>query len=76
VVCGSLAAEMAIGKGLDELLEISGESILDILGRFPEEERHWAFLTAETLQEALHDYIGKKDKKSLKKLTVRKYAGL
>jgi nitrogen fixation NifU-like protein len=56
-VCGSFAAEMAIGKAPDEILEITGESIMDTAGSFPEEEAHCAFLAAETLQEALHDYM-------------------
>lgn len=56
-VCGSFAAEMAIDKTPDELIEITGESILEFLGGFPEEDRHCAFLAAETLQEALNDYM-------------------
>ena len=56
-VCGSFAAEMSIGKNPDEILEITGEAILDKLGGLPEEERHCAFLSAETLQEALNDYM-------------------
>ena len=56
-VCGSLAAEMAIGKDPDELSEVTGENILDVLGRFPKEDEHCAFLAAETLQEALSDYL-------------------
>lgn len=55
--CGSRAAEMAIGKGPDEILEISGETILRKLGGFPKEEAHCALLAAETLQEALHNYM-------------------
>ena len=56
-VCGSFAAEMSIGKDPDELLEITGETILEELGGLPEEDRHCAFLAAETLQEALNDYM-------------------
>ena len=37
----------------------TGEMILDILGGLPEEDRHCAFLAAETLQEALDDYMRK-----------------
>ncbi len=58
-VCGSFAAEMAIGKNPDELIEITGDAILEKLGRFPEEDRHCAFLAAETLQEALNRYMAK-----------------
>jgi nitrogen fixation NifU-like protein len=56
-VCGSFAAEVAIGKNPEELLEITGESIMETAGSFPEEEAHCAFLAAETLQGALHDYM-------------------
>jgi nitrogen fixation NifU-like protein len=58
-VCGSFAAEMAIGRNPDELVEITGDAILEKLGRFPEEDRHCAFLAAETLQEALSRYMAK-----------------
>ena len=58
-VCGSFAAEMAIGKSPDEVLEITGETIMEAVGSFPKEEAHCAFLAAETLQEALHDYMVK-----------------
>jgi len=56
-VCGSFAAEMAIGKTLDEILEITGDAIIDKLGGLPKEDEHCAYLAAETLQEALHDYM-------------------
>ncbi len=56
-VCGSFAAELALGKTPDELLQITGETILKILGSFPEEYRHCAFLAADTLQDALNDYM-------------------
>ena len=62
VVCGSLAAELALGKTPDELVEISGETILDALGGLPEEDRHCALLAAETLQDALDDYMRKQQK--------------
>jgi nitrogen fixation NifU-like protein len=56
-VCGSFAAEMAIGKDPDELLAVTGEAILAEIGRFPDEDEHCAFLAAETLQEALKNYM-------------------
>lgn len=57
MVCGSFAAELAHGKGPDELLEVTGEAILQRLGGMPKEEAHCAFLAAETLQEALNNYM-------------------
>ena len=56
-VCGSFAAETALGKSPDEIIEITGESILARLGQFPKEDEHCAFLAAETLQEALKNYM-------------------
>ncbi len=62
-VCGSFAAEMAFGKNPDQLLEITGDAILQKLGGLPKEDEHCAFLAAETLQEALNDYMLKHTKK-------------
>jgi nitrogen fixation NifU-like protein len=62
-ICGSYAAEMAIGKNPDEIITITGETILLELGRFPVEEHHCAFLAAETLQEALNDYMVKESRR-------------
>ncbi len=62
-VCGSFAAEMAHGKTPDELLDVTGEAILEKLGGLPKEEKHCAFLAAETLQEALSSYMKKQVKR-------------
>lgn len=56
-VCGSLAAELALGKNPDELTVVTGEKILEVLGRFPKEDEHCAFLAAESLQAALDDHM-------------------
>ena len=64
-VCGSFAAELALGKSPDEILEISGESILKKVGGLPEEDKHCAFLSAEALQEALNDYMIKQKRSGL-----------
>jgi nitrogen fixation NifU-like protein len=60
VACGSMAAELAGGKGLDEAAQIGGETILEALKGLPEEEVHCAKLAAETLQVALHEWMLKK----------------
>ncbi|MBW2358149.1 MAG: iron-sulfur cluster assembly scaffold protein [Deltaproteobacteria bacterium] len=49
-VCGSFAAELALGKSPDELVEITGDAILKILGGLPKEDEHCAFLAGETKQ--------------------------
>jgi len=56
-ICGSFAAELAIGKTPDDLADITGETILEILGGLPEEDRHCAFLAVNALQEALKNYM-------------------
>ena len=66
-VCGSFAAEMAVGKDPVELLSITGEAIIERLGGLPEEERHCAFHAAETLQAALNDYMIKQNSKNREK---------
>ena len=63
IVCGSFAAEMSLGKTPDELLEITAEAILEKLEKLPKEDEHCASLAAETLQEALNDYMVKQSKK-------------
>jgi nitrogen fixation NifU-like protein len=52
-VCGSVACELAINKRVERLSDITGETILEVLGGLPEDNVHCAFLAAETLQAAL-----------------------
>ncbi|RJP23837.1 MAG: iron-sulfur cluster assembly scaffold protein [Candidatus Abyssobacteria bacterium SURF_5] len=59
VVCGSYAAEMSFGKAPDDLLEITGESILTELGGLPPDHQHCAFLAAASLHAAVDDYLVK-----------------
>ena len=71
-MCGSFAAELAIGKEPDELTDITGETIINILGTMPEEDRHCAFLAAETLQDALNDYMVQPNKMRVKEDELEK----
>ncbi|MFH1349562.1 MAG: iron-sulfur cluster assembly scaffold protein [Pseudomonadota bacterium] len=64
MVCGSFAAEMSIGKNPDDLLEITGEEIMGRMGGLPKDDEHCAFLAAETLHEALNDYMIKQTRKT------------
>ena len=57
IVCASFVSEMAMGKDPDEIVKITGETILEKLGGLPEDDRHCAFLASETLQQALHAYM-------------------
>ena len=63
VACGSVAAELATGKEFDEAGLIGGDTILEVLKGLPREEHHCAYLAAEALQVALHEWM-------LQKLTL------
>ena len=56
-VCGSYAAEMALGRKPGDLLEITGTSILTKLGGLPQNHEHCAFLAAKSLHAATDDYM-------------------
>jgi nitrogen fixation NifU-like protein len=56
-ICGSFAAELSIGKNPDELSGMTGETVISTIGRLPQEDMHCAFLAAETIQEALSNYM-------------------
>ncbi|HNS14064.1 MAG TPA: iron-sulfur cluster assembly scaffold protein [Syntrophorhabdaceae bacterium] len=60
IVCGSLAAELALGKQPDEIRKITNETILETIGGLPEESRHCALLAANTLREAVDRYTKQK----------------
>ncbi|MBW1982452.1 MAG: iron-sulfur cluster assembly scaffold protein [Deltaproteobacteria bacterium] len=57
MICGSVAAELATGKDLDEAAQIAADTILAVLEGMPAEERHCASLAAETLQAAIHNWM-------------------
>ena len=59
-ICGSFAAEMVIGKSADEILDMTGNTILNELGRFPKEEQHCAHLAITTVKEAINKYMREK----------------
>ena len=58
-ISASFAAELAIGKDPDELAAITAQDVLEKIGRLPDEDQHCAALAAETVQEALGDYMSK-----------------
>jgi nitrogen fixation protein NifU and related proteins len=56
-ICGSFASELAIGRDPDGLAGITGDAVLETIGRLPAEDRHCADLAAEAVQAALEDYM-------------------
>ncbi len=57
IAAGNSGAELAIGKTVTAAMEITGQDILDVFGGLPEESLHCAEHTAETLRQALHNYL-------------------
>ncbi len=60
IACGSMATEMTTGKRVAEALKITQDEIINRLGGLPDESRHCALLAANTVKEAVRDYISLK----------------
>ena len=61
IVCGSITTEMVKGKSIAAALRITQDDILNSLGGLPEENLHCALLAADTLREAVKDYLACKN---------------
>ena len=57
LAAGSMVTEMAKGKNIDDALQISQQDVLDALGGLPKESEHCALLAANTLKEAINNYM-------------------
>jgi nitrogen fixation protein NifU and related proteins len=60
IASGSAVTELAKGKNVSDAQEISQQDILDALDGLPEENVHCALLAANTLKEAIRDYLASK----------------
>jgi nitrogen fixation NifU-like protein len=60
IASGSMMTELARGKSIVEAIKISQRDILNYLGGLPDESKHCALLAANTLREAVRDYIAMK----------------
>jgi nitrogen fixation NifU-like protein len=56
IATSSIASEMAMGKTLDEVLEITEESITLALNGLPAEKRHCSNLAASAFHAAVNEY--------------------
>jgi nitrogen fixation NifU-like protein len=52
-----MVTELAKGKSVSEALKITQQDVLDALGGLPEDSRHCALLAANTLKEAIKNYL-------------------
>jgi nitrogen fixation NifU-like protein len=57
IASGSMVTELAKGKSITEAQKISQQHVLDALGGLPDESKHCALLAANTLKEAVRDYL-------------------
>lgn len=60
VVCGSMTAQLALGKSIDEALGISPKEVIESLNGLPKEHCHCSILAVSTLYRATVDYLFKK----------------
>jgi nitrogen fixation NifU-like protein len=61
IASGSMVTEMAKGKSISGAQNITQQDVLDALGGLPEESLHCALLAADTLKEAIKDYLAFKN---------------
>jgi nitrogen fixation protein NifU and related proteins len=57
IAAGSVVTELAKGKQAGEAFRIAQQDVLEALGGLPEESVHCALLAANTLKEAVKDYL-------------------
>jgi nitrogen fixation NifU-like protein len=57
---GSMLTELAIGKSVTSALGISQQDVLDALNGLPADSEHCALLAANTLKEAIKDFLTSK----------------
>ncbi|MCP4651892.1 MAG: iron-sulfur cluster assembly scaffold protein [Candidatus Omnitrophica bacterium] len=60
IVCGSVTAELAIGKSIYDALAVSPKNVMDSLNGLPQDHCHCSILAVSTLYRALADYLLKK----------------
>ena len=56
IATSSIATEMAIGKTIEEALEMCNEDVANALGGLPAQKIHCSNLAADALHEAIKDY--------------------
>ena len=61
IASGSMVTELAKGKSILEARKVTQDDILDALGGLPEDSLHSALLAANTLREAIKDYLAFKN---------------
>jgi nitrogen fixation NifU-like protein len=71
IAVSSMVSEMARGKNLEEVMEITNKSVTYALGGLPKNKLHCSNLGADALHMAIVDYYRKKEGKIPKKVKRR-----
>ena len=66
IVCSSILTELVEGKHIDEILEISSEEIVSVIGEFPEEKQYVLDIMQQTLTSTVQDFYKRKEKEEKK----------
>jgi nitrogen fixation NifU-like protein len=61
IASGSMATELVKGRSIIEAQKITQDDVLDALGGLPEDSLHCALLAANTVKEAIEDYLASKN---------------
>jgi len=72
IAVSSMVSEMALGKTLDEAMNISNEDVAEELGGLPKNKHHCSNLGADALHKAIEDYQEKQGMKKKKQPDVIK----
>ncbi len=69
IATSSMATELAIGKTIEEALQITKQTVAEALGGLPPQKMHCSNLAADALKRAIADYLKKQGREDdLKKL--------
>ena len=71
IATSSIITDLAKGKSLKEAMEISKNEVAKSLGGLPPIKLHCSVLAADTLSEAVYDYLSKNKRKIPKELQKR-----
>jgi len=62
IAVSSMVSEMAMGKTLEEAMEITPRAVADELEGLPKQKFHCSNLGAQALNKAIQDYLSQKKK--------------